>query len=160
MEKGKQPIKNYPSKKGYFTTYDGGYVNKAIVKTEVADLFNEGATNTEIKNALSEKYNISKSGIEGMIVALNKELLALKDKKLMEACAKNVSILQKVVSECMKAKRYKEVISAVAELNKMSGLLPDQTIVVNNYGFQFGTEAVEIQEAKIVEPINNETGLE
>jgi len=152
-KKGKEPLEviDYVTKPAK-NTID----NQKLIRAELINRIGKGQTLADLRAFLKET-GASQSQAERLIYKARLEIdKALENSKHI-IVNQNILILQNIVKDCLDAKRYKDAISALSELNKIVHAY-DTKIEVNvqNYGFSFdmGTaeqiDEVEYQNVEVV----------
>lgn len=134
---------------------NGGIVcDKNIIK-EVFDMLVEGVSRPEIKQRISEKYDISTQQAGKLVHKAYKQQITLDEKELCALRFLQLNRLERVYNECISRKDYKSAVSAADIINKLFSLYETKHKVeitkdVIQFKFADFNEAEVVEDAQVV----------
>lgn len=129
---------------------DGGIIGNKDIIREVFDMLVEGVSRPEIKQRISEKYDISTQQAGKLVHKAYKQQITLDEKELCALRFLQLNRLERVYNECINRKDYKSAVQAADIINKLFSLYETKhRVEITKDVIQF--KFAEFNEAEVVE---------
>lgn len=137
---------------------NGGIVGDKNIIKEVFDMLVEGVSRPEIKQRISEKYDISTQQAGKLVHKAYKQQITLDEKELCALRFLQLNRLERVYNECISRKDYKSAVSAADIINKLFSLYETKHKVeitkdVIQFKFADFSEAEVVEDAQVVSEV-------